>query len=102
MTAYTTVTLSCLFRRRTATEAHRKQSVSRIEVATNLRRIKLLLGSKTLHTNPQLRQRLQILLVATSDRELPSSPHAEHIVARGAWMNLLNQRRVHQNRSMNP
>jgi hypothetical protein len=60
-----------------------------------------MLGSKTLHTDPQLRQSLQILLIATSDRELPSSPHAEHIVARGAWMNLLNQRRVHQHRSMN-
>jgi hypothetical protein len=43
----------------------------------------LLLDSKTSDTDPQLCQELQILLVSTSGCELPSSPQAEHILARG-------------------
>jgi hypothetical protein len=43
----------------------------------------ILLDSKTSDTDPQLRQELQILLVSTSGCEFPSSPQAEHILARG-------------------
>ena len=62
----------------------------------------LLLGIKTLHTDPQLCQESQILLVSASDCELSAPPHAKHILARGPGMNLLNQCRIHEHRSVNP
>jgi hypothetical protein len=61
----------------------------------------ILLGSKILHTDPQLRQELQILLISTSHSEFPSSLHPQHILAGRQWMHLFNHRRVHQHRSMN-
>src|ERR1700733_9187259 len=61
----------------------------------------LLLRSKTLHTDPRLRQELEIFPVSTSDCELSTTAHAERKLACGQGMNLFNQCRIHQHRSMN-